>query len=253
MVRLSVNVNKIALLRNSRGGDQPNVLQAARACLDAGCHGITVHPRPDARHITYQDVRELDAMLRAEYKTEFNIEGYPTDDFLQLVCEVKPAQATLVPDPPDALTSDQGWDFLAHHKFLHEVAHQLHDSGIRVSLFADADPTTIPGAAECHADRVELYTGPYAHAFGTPDFERVLKRASRERENREEPRPRHQCGPRSQHEESSWVCEERARPTGSINRPRIVLRCDLPGIEANRRPLSESDRRIARCQREADD
>ncbi len=174
MVRLSVNVNKIALLRNSRGGDMPSVLQAARTCLNAGCHGITVHPRPDARHITYNDVRELDAMLRAEYHTEFNIEGYPTADFLDLVCEVKPTQATLVPDPPDALTSDQGWDFLAHHKFLHEVAHRLHDRGIRVSLFADADPSTVSGAAECHADRVELYTGPYAHAFGTPDFERVL-------------------------------------------------------------------------------
>jgi pyridoxine 5-phosphate synthase len=174
MVRLSVNVNKIALLRNSRGGDQPNVLQAARTCLDAGCHGVTVHPRPDARHITYKDVHELDAMLRAEYKTEFNIEGYPTPDFLELVCAVKPAQATLVPDPPDALTSDQGWDFLAQQKFLHEVSHRLHDSGIRVSMFADADPSTIPGAAECHADRVELYTGPYAHAFGTADFKRVL-------------------------------------------------------------------------------
>ena len=174
MVRLSVNVNKIALLRNSRGGDLPSVLQAARASLDAGCHGITVHPRPDARHITYKDVRELDAMLRAEYRTEFNIEGYPTADFLDLVCEVKPAQATLVPDPPDALTSDQGWDFLAHHKFLHEVAHRLHDNGIRVSLFADADPSTIPGAADCHADRVELYTGPYAHAFGGLDGARVL-------------------------------------------------------------------------------
>jgi pyridoxine 5-phosphate synthase len=175
MVRLSVNVNKVALLRNSRGGDLPSVLQAARTCLDAGCHGITVHPRPDARHITYRDVRELDAMLRAEYHTEFNIEGYPTADFLDLVCEVKPAQATLVPDPPDALTSDQGWDFLAQHKFLHEVAHRLRDAGIRVSMFADADPSTISGAAECHADRVELYTGPYAHAFGSPDFERVLK------------------------------------------------------------------------------
>jgi pyridoxine 5-phosphate synthase len=175
MVRLSVNVNKIALLRNSRGGDEPSVLQAARTALEAGCHGITVHPRPDARHITYRDVHELDAMLRAEYKTEFNIEGYPTDDFLNLVCEVRPAQATLVPDPPDALTSDQGWDFLAHHKFLHEVAHRLHDSSIRVSMFADADPSTIPGAAECHADRVELYTGPYAHAFETADFERALK------------------------------------------------------------------------------
>jgi pyridoxine 5-phosphate synthase len=174
MVRLSVNVNKIALLRNSRGGDLPSVLQAARTCLDAGCHGITVHPRPDARHITYKDVRELDAMLRAEYKTEFNIEGYPTPEFLDLVCEVKPAQATLVPDPPDALTSDEGWDFLAQHKFLHGVAHRLHDNGIRVSLFADADPSTIAGAAECHVDRVELYTGPYAHAFGTRDGARVL-------------------------------------------------------------------------------
>jgi len=174
MVRLSVNVNKIALLRNSRGGNLPDVLQAARTCLDAGCHGITVHPRPDARHITYRDVRDLDAMLRAEYKTEFNIEGYPSDDFLDLVCEVKPTQATLVPDPPDALTSDQGWDFLEHHKFLHEVVHRLHDNGIRVSLFADADPSTIPGAGDCHADRVELYTGPYAHAFGSPEFEGVL-------------------------------------------------------------------------------
>jgi len=174
MVRLSVNVNKVALLRNSRGGNLPDVLQAARTCLDAGCHGITVHPRPDARHITYKDVRELDAMLRAEYRTEFNIEGYPTPEFLDLVCEVKPAQATLVPDPPDALTSDEGWDFLAQHKFLHEVTHRLHDNGIRVSLFADADPSTISGAKECHADRAELYTGPYAHAFGTPDGARVL-------------------------------------------------------------------------------
>lgn len=174
MIRLSVNVNKVALLRNSRGGDIPNVLQAARTCLDAGCHGITVHPRPDARHITYKDVHDLDAMLRGEYKTEFNIEGYPSDHFLNLVCEVKPAQATLVPDPPDALTSDHGWDFLAQHEFLHNVSHRLHDHGIRVSMFADADPSTVEGAAECHADRVELYTGPYAHAFGTADFERVL-------------------------------------------------------------------------------
>ena len=102
MIRLSVNVNKIAVLRNSRGGSIPDVLRAARTCIAAGCHGITVHPRPDARHITYKDVHELDAMLRAEYKTEFNIEGYPTPDFLKLVCSVKPAQATLVPDPPDA-------------------------------------------------------------------------------------------------------------------------------------------------------
>ncbi len=174
MVRLSVNVNKVALLRNSRGGNLPDVLQAARTCLDAGCHGVTVHPRPDARHITYKDVRDLDAMLRAEYKTEFNIEGYPTAEFLNLVCEVKPAQATLVPDPPDALTSDHGWDFRERQKFLRGVTHRLHDNEIRVSLFADADPAMIPLARECGADRIELYTGPYAHAFGTPDFERVL-------------------------------------------------------------------------------
>jgi len=174
MIRLSVNVNKVALLRNSRGGNLPDVLQAARTCLGAGCHGITVHPRPDARHITYKDVRDLDAMLRAEYRTEFNIEGYPTAECLNLVCEVKPTQATLVPDPPDALTSDHGWDFRERRKFLRGVAHRLHDNGIRVSLFADADPAMIPLARECGADRIELYTGPYAHAFGTPRFERVL-------------------------------------------------------------------------------
>ena len=174
MVRLSVNVNKVALLRNSRGGNLPDVLHAARTCLDAGCHGITVHPRPDARHITYKDVRELDAMLRAEYQTEFNIEGYPTPDFLNLVCEVKPAQATLVPDPPDALTSDHGWNFRARREFLLAVSMALHESGIRVSMFADADPATVALAKECGADRVELYTGPYAHAFGTPEFEAVL-------------------------------------------------------------------------------
>lgn len=174
MVHLSVNVNKIALLRNSRGGDIPNVLTAARTSLDAGCHGITVHPRPDARHITYRDVRELDAMLRAEYKTEFNIEGYPTPELLNLVCEVKPTQVTLVPDPPDALTSDRGWDFRARREFLLAVTTPLHEDGIRVSLFADAEPDAIALAKECGADRVELYTGPYAHAFGTTDFERVL-------------------------------------------------------------------------------
>ena len=174
MVRLSVNVNKVALIRNSRGGDMPSVLHAARTCLDAGCHGITVHPRPDARHITYKDVRELDAMLRAEYKTEFNIEGYPTRDFINLVCEVKPAQVTLVPDAPDAVTSDHGWDFRARRDFLLAISTPLHDAGIRVSMFADADPSTVALAKRCGADRIELYTGPYAHAFGTPEFESVL-------------------------------------------------------------------------------
>jgi pyridoxine 5-phosphate synthase len=174
MVRLSVNVNKVALLRNSRGGNLPDVIAAARTCLDAGCHGITVHPRPDARHITYKDVRELSAMLREEYRTEFNIEGYPNDDFLDLVCEVRPAQATLVPDPPDALTSDHGWDFIEHRAFLSEVTNRLHENDIRVSVFADADPSVAQRAKDCGADRVELYTGPYAHAFGTPECDRIL-------------------------------------------------------------------------------
>jgi pyridoxine 5-phosphate synthase len=174
MIRLSVNVNKVALLRNSRGGNLPDVIAAARTCLDAGCHGITVHPRPDARHITYNDVRELSAMLRAEYRTEFNLEGYPSDDFLDLVCEVKPAQATLVPDPPDALTSDHGWDFVEHRAFLGEVTNRLHDNGIRVSVFADADPSVAQRAKDCGANRIELYTGPYAHAFGAPECNRIL-------------------------------------------------------------------------------
>jgi pyridoxine 5-phosphate synthase len=174
MVRLSVNVNKVALLRNSRGGNLPDVIAAARTCLDAGCHGITVHPRPDARHITYKDVRELAAMLREEYRTEFNIEGYPTGEFLDLVCEVKPAQATLVPDPPDALTSDHGWDFIAHRAFLGEVAHRLRENDIRVSVFADADPSVAQRAKDCGADRIELYTGPYAQAFGSPECERTI-------------------------------------------------------------------------------
>lgn len=174
MVRLSVNVNKVALLRNSRGGNLPDVIAAARTCLDAGCHGITVHPRPDARHITYKDVRELSQMLREEYSTEFNIEGYPNDDFLNLVCEVKPAQATLVPDPPDALTSDHGWEFVEHRAFIREVANRFHKNGIRVSLFADADPSVAQRAKDCGADRIELYTGPYAHAFGTPEGAREL-------------------------------------------------------------------------------
>ena len=113
-------------------------------------------------------------MLREEYRTEFNIEGYPTDDFLDLVCEVKPAQATLVPDPPDALTSDHGWDFVEHREFLHEVTNRLRDSGIRVSVFADAHPSVAQRAKDCGADRIELYTGPYAHAFGTPECDRIL-------------------------------------------------------------------------------
>jgi pyridoxine 5-phosphate synthase len=175
MVHLSVNVNKVAVLRNSRGGNIPDVIQAARAALDFGAHGITVHPRPDARHITYKDVRELAAMLRVEYATEFNVEGYPSVEFLALVCEVKPAQATLVPDPPDVLTSNQGWDLSQQEQWLRGVASLLHDHGIRVSLFVDPHQLAIEQATNIGADRVELYTGPYAHAFDAGAPEEVLE------------------------------------------------------------------------------
>ncbi len=174
MVRLSVNVNKIALLRNSRGGNLPDVLEAARTCLGAGCHGITVHPRPDARHITYRDVFELAAMLRAEYRTELNIEGYPGPGFLDLVCKVRPDQATLVPDPPNVLTSDQGWALGERNAWLGDVIQRLHDNAIRVSLFVEPDPATVRGAKDLGADRIELYTGPYAMAFETPERARIL-------------------------------------------------------------------------------
>ena len=175
MVRLSVNVNKVAVLRNSRGGNIPDVMQAARAALDFGAHGITVHPRPDARHITYKDVRELAAMLRDEYQTEFNVEGYPSAEFLALVYEVKPAQATLVPDPPNVLTSNQGWELGEHRQWLSGVASLLRDNGIRVSLFVDPSQSVIEEAKNIGADRVEFYTGPYAHAFEAGASDDVLR------------------------------------------------------------------------------
>jgi pyridoxine 5-phosphate synthase len=171
MVRLSVNVNKIALLRNSRGGAIPDVLQAARTCIAAGCHGITVHPRPDARHITTDDVVNLAAMLTVE----FNIEGYPSRAFLGLVQRVKPTQATLVPDPPDVLTSNAGWDLSGHADWLRDVLARLRDAGVRSSLFLEPDPQQIERARELGADRIELYTGPYANAFGTPAGDEVLR------------------------------------------------------------------------------
>src|SRR5581483_8269117 len=171
MVKLSVNVNKIAVLRNSRGGDIPNVVEAARTAIKAGCHGITVHPRPDARHITRQDVFDLAAMLTVE----FNIEGYPSPEFLDLVCQVRPTQCTLVPDPPGVLTSNAGWDLSSGKDWLRDVLARLRDHGIRSSLFVEADVSEMPIARRLGADRVELFTGPYAHAFGTPDCKRILE------------------------------------------------------------------------------
>jgi pyridoxine 5-phosphate synthase len=171
VIRLSVNVNKIATLRNARGGDIPNVVEAARACIAAGCHGITVHPRPDARHITFQDVFDLAGMLTVE----FNIEGYPSPEFLDLVTRVRPAQATLVPDPPGLLTSNAGWNLkIGAADWLLEVLVRLRQARIRTSLFVDADTEQIKYAKKLGADRIELFTGPYAKAFGTPEGKEIL-------------------------------------------------------------------------------
>ncbi len=164
MTRLSVNVNKIATLRNARGGGVPDVVEAAVRIQEFGAHGITVHPRPDARHITYDDVRAL----RPVVYTEFNVEGYPSRDFLDLVLEVRPEQVTLVPDPPEALTSNAGWDTVRHAAFLQEVVMELRAAGMRVSLFLETAPRLADAAAAVGADRIELYTEPYAKGFPNP-------------------------------------------------------------------------------------
>lgn len=161
MTLLSVNINKIATLRNARGGNNPNVLQVARDCQRFGAQGITVHPRPDERHIRRQDVFDLRPLVT----TEFNIEGNPTPQFVNLVCAVKPNQVTLVPDAPDAITSNSGWDCRAHRDFLHDVTAQFHEYGIRVSIFVGTDLQNIEFAAQTGADRIELYTEPYAAQF----------------------------------------------------------------------------------------
>ena len=161
MTRLSVNINKIALLRNARGGNMPDVLKAALDCERFGAEGITVHPRPDERHIRYSDVRTI----RPEVKTEFNIEGNPTGSFCALVCEVVPDQVTLVPDAPDALTSNAGWDTVRNFSFLKRTCESFKARGIRSSIFIDPDPKMAEGAAKCGADRVELYTAAYAEQY----------------------------------------------------------------------------------------
>ena len=158
MTRLSVNINKIATLRNARGGNIPDVIAAAINIERFGAEGITVHPRPDERHIRRSDVYELKKVV----STEFNIEGYPSDDFIKMVLEVKPHQVTLVPDPPDALTSNAGWDTIKHEFFLTDVVKRFHEAGIRTSLFIETDREMIYRAAKTGTDRVELYTEPYA-------------------------------------------------------------------------------------------
>lgn len=163
MVRLSVNINKIALIRNSRGANMPDILQVAKDCERFGAQGITVHPRPDQRHIRFDDLPALKKIVT----TEFNIEGYPSENFIAMVCEVKPHQVTLVPDPPGALTSNAGWDTISNEQWLSSVIEQFHKEGIRVSLFVDPVSEMVIGAKKCKADRIEFYTGPYAHDFTT--------------------------------------------------------------------------------------
>ena len=161
MSRLSVNINKIATLRNARGGNLPNLIEVAKDCEKFGAEGITVHPRPDERHIRYQDVHELRSVL----STEFNIEGYPSKEFLELVHDVKPAQVTLVPDPPGVLTSNAGWNAREEQAFLKEVISDLIDAGMRVSIFMETDKEQISAALDTGTDRIELYTGPYAEQY----------------------------------------------------------------------------------------
>lgn len=176
MTALSVNLNKVATLRNTRHHDAPSVLKAARIVLEAGAAGVTVHPRPDARHIRERDVFDLSALLKepAWAGREFNVEGYPDDRFLELIERVRPDQVTLVPDAPEQSTSDHGWDLPADAAMLTPIVARLKKMGCRVSLFADPVASVIEGAKAVGADRVELYTGPYHDAFGGPKQSEVI-------------------------------------------------------------------------------
>jgi pyridoxine 5-phosphate synthase len=161
MTQLSVNINKIATLRNARGGNNPDVVKVALDCERFGAQGITVHPRPDERHIRYQDVHDLSKVVT----TEFNIEGYPDQRFMQLIREIKPVQATLVPDPPDAITSSSGWDTISHQYMLKDIVAELHEIGTRVSIFINPEARYFEPAKLTGTDRVELYTEPYASNY----------------------------------------------------------------------------------------
>ena len=169
MTKLSVNINKIAVIRNSRGGNMPNIITMACDIERYGAAGITVHPRPDARHIRYSDVSELKGIIT----TELNVEGNPTDDFIDLVLEVAPAQVTLVPDAAEAITSNAGWDTIKNRAFLTDITAGFKAKGVRVSIFVDPDPEMVRGAKECGADRVELYTEAYAANYGENPAEAI--------------------------------------------------------------------------------
>ena len=174
MTVLSVNVNKIALLRNSRGRDFPSVIDFSKRVIGLGVKGITVHPRPDERHVTRRDIRELTSFLADYPGVEFNIEGYPSEDFMELVLNAKPDQCTLVPDAPEQLTSDHGWDISAHESLLSNVLGRLRDADIRSSIFLDPDAAMVERVPGVGADRIELYTESYAQAFGSESQSAVL-------------------------------------------------------------------------------
>ncbi|MEZ7918453.1 MAG: pyridoxine 5'-phosphate synthase, partial [Patiriisocius sp.] len=170
MTKLSVNINKIATLRNARGGNYPSVVQVAKDVQLFGAHGVTIHPRPDERHIRYQDAYDL----KQAVTTEYNIEGNPIAKFMDMVLEIKPTQVTLVPDSIDAITSNAGWDTLKHKDFLSEVISEFKNSGIRTSIFVDPSLKTIEGAANVGADRIELYTEAFAKQYSLGDFEAIV-------------------------------------------------------------------------------
>jgi len=176
MTKLSVNINKFATLRNARGGNNPDLLKVARDCQQFGAQGITIHPRPDQRHITTDDVYNLKPLIT----TEYNIEGYPDDRFLKFIADVKPEQATLVPDPPEVLTSNAGWNTIEKRSFLQDVIGKIKEEGVRVSIFVDADEEMASGARDTGADRVELYTEAYASGYAQDREEAILpyKRAA---------------------------------------------------------------------------
>ena len=178
MARLSVNVNKVATLRNTRTNGIPSVVRAAKLALDAGAHGITVHPRPDQRHIRPHDVFDIAELLKEYPHAEFNIEGNPFQEYIEYARRTRPAQCTLVPDSPDAFTSNQGWDLLAEGEQLRPIIETLHGFGCRVSLFMDPIPEQIALVQKLGADRIELYTEPYALAFAQGDYREVLLRFS---------------------------------------------------------------------------
>ena len=201
MTKLSVNINKVATLRNARGGNHPDVLRVAADCEMFGADGITVHPRPDERHIRYADVRAI----RPQITTELNIEGNPIDRYIDLVLEVKPTQVTLVPDAEDQITSNHGWDTKANRAFLTDVVGRFREAGIRTSIFVDPSVEMVGYAKECGADRVELYTEPYAAGYER-DREAAIA-VDRFHVGRGGPphRARPQCGSRPEPAESSFL------------------------------------------------